>query len=120
VFPITGIGTFPTSAPGYVRANVPALLHHIIWPFLVRSLQTLFDTISVPRATLFLTLIISARLCITMRAGPLSHCECVTMTARTGPTEDKLKAMSGNEVAFVFLNPMNELYMNKVSRSRVF
>ena len=42
------------------------------------------------------------------------------MTERIGPTEEMLKAMSGNEVAFVFLNPLNELYMSKVSRSRVF
>ena len=69
-FPLTGIGTFPTSATGYVRTNVPSLLDHTISLFLVRSMQSLFHTIPVPRATLFLTVFFSALLGITIRAGP--------------------------------------------------
>ena len=31
-FPLTGIGTFPTSATGYVCTNVPSLLDHVAIP----------------------------------------------------------------------------------------
>ena len=82
-------------------------------------MQSLFHTIPVPWATLFLTVFFSALLGITIRAGPESHPACLTMATRTGPSEDTLKAMSGNEVAFVFLNPLNELFINKVNRSCV-
>jgi hypothetical protein len=36
------------------------------------------------------------------------------MTARVGPSEECLKEMSPNEVAFVAFNPFNELFLNKV------
>ena len=36
------------------------------------------------------------------------------MTERVGPTEECLKVMSPNEVAFVAFCPFNELFLNKV------